>query len=99
MVKIFLSAGEPSGVAIGATLMRTLKERIDDLSFAGLGGPAMIDEGMRLIYDPAQTATMWFWGNLKRIPAHHRALKACIADWKRDPPDLVLTIDYQAFHL
>ncbi|MHC4547333.1 MAG: lipid-A-disaccharide synthase [Planctomycetota bacterium] len=100
MKRIFLSAGEPSGVAIGATLMRTLRRRLeDDVSFAGLGGPAMIDEGLRLIYDPARTATMWLWGNLKRVPAHHRALKACRADWERERPDVVVTIDYQAFHL
>ena len=99
MTRIFLSAGEPSGVAIGATLMRTLKRRIERVAFAGLGGRAMIDEGMRLIYDPAQTAAMWLWGNLKRIPAHRRALKACVADWERERPDLVITIDYQAFHL
>ena len=80
--------------------MRTLKQRVDgELSFAGLGGPAMADEGMRLIYDLARTATMWLWGNLKRVPAHRRALKACIADWKRERPDVVVTIDYQAFHL
>ncbi len=100
MQRIFLSAGEPSGVAIAATLMRTLKRRIDGgISFAGLGGPAMADEGMRLIYDPARTATMWLWGNLKRVPAHRRALKACIANWKRERPDVVVTVDYQAFHL
>jgi lipid-A-disaccharide synthase len=95
-----MSAGEPSGVNIGATLMRTLKRRLDErVSFAGLGGPAMIDEGMRLIYDPAKTATMWLWGNLKRIPAHRRALQACIADWERERPDVLVSIDYQAFHL
>ena len=99
MVRIFLSAGEPSGVAIGATLMRTLKARLPDVSFAGLGGPAMQAEGLRVIYDPTQTATMWLWGNLKRIPAHRKALRACREDWKREPPDLVITIDYQAFHL
>jgi len=100
MPRVFLSAGEPSGVAIGATLMRTLKRRLGDtVSFAGLGGPAMLEEGLRLIYDPAATATMWFWGNLKRIPAHRRALRACEEDWKRERPDVVVTIDYQAFHL
>ncbi|MGH7163872.1 MAG: lipid-A-disaccharide synthase, partial [Planctomycetota bacterium] len=98
-MRIFLSAGEPSGVAIGATLMRTLRRRLPDVAFAGLGGPAMVREGMRVIYDPARTAAMWLWGNLKRIPAHHRALRACMADWTRERPDLVVTIDYQAFHL
>ena len=94
-----MSAGEPSGVNIAATLMRTLKERVEDISFAGIGGQAMIDEGMRLIYDPARNAAMWLWGNLRRIPEHVRALDACTADWERERPDVVITIDYQAFHL
>ncbi len=100
MPRIFLSAGEPSGVAIGATLMRTLRQRLGNgVSFAGLGGPEMIGEGLRVIYDPARTAAMWLWGNLKRIPAHRRALRACEEDWDRERPDVVVTIDYQAFHL
>jgi len=100
MRRIFLSAGEPSGVAIGALLMRALKRKLGEkVAFAGLGGPEMVAEGMRLIYDPASTAAMWLWSNLKRIPAHRRALKACIADWKRERPDVIVTIDYQAFHL
>ncbi|MHC4341364.1 MAG: lipid-A-disaccharide synthase [Planctomycetota bacterium] len=68
MPRIFMSAGEPSGVAIGATLMRTLKRRVAGVSFAGLGGPAMVEHGLDQIYDPARTATMWLWGNLKRLP-------------------------------
>ncbi len=95
-----MSAGEPSGVGIGAVLMRTLRERVgDDVSFAGLGGPAMVEQGLDLIFDPARTATMWLWGNLKRIPAHKRALRASIESWKTNRPDVVVTIDYQAFHL
>lgn len=98
-MRIFLSAGEPSGVAIGATLMRTLKRRLSEVRFSGLGGGAMLEEGLRQIYDPARTAAMWLWGNLRRIPAHRRALRASIAEWERERPDLVVTIDYQAFHL
>jgi len=100
MARIFLSAGEPSGVHIGAGLMRTLRRRLgDDVSFAGLGGAPMIEQGLRLIYDPARTAAMWLWGNIARIPAHRRALRACIEDWERERPDVVVTVDYQAFHL
>lgn len=97
--RIFLSAGEPSGVAIAASLMRALKARLPGVRFAGLGGPEMVREGMDLLYDPARTATMWLWGNLKRIPAHRRALKLCIEDWRRERPDLLVSVDYQAFHL
>ena len=99
MPRIFMSAGEPSGVNIAASLMRTLKERVDGIEFAGLGGPAMVEEGMHQIFDPARTATMWLWGNLQRIPAHRRALHESIADWEQHRPDLMITVDYQAFHL
>lgn len=99
MTRIFLSAGEPSGVAIAASLMKTLRRRLPDVTFVGLGGPAMEAEGMRVIFDPARTATMWLWGNLRRVPAHRRALRACEEEWRRERPDLVITVDYQAFHL
>ena len=99
MPRIFVSAGEPSGVNIAATLMRTLKRRRDDFEFAGLGGEAMVEEGLQQIYNPAATATMWLWGNLKRVPAHRRALRASIADWEANRPALMVTVDYQAFHL
>lgn len=99
MTRIFMSAGEPSGVNIAAALMRTLNERIGDIEFAGLGGQGMVDEGMHQIFDPARTATMWLWGNLQRIPAHRRALHDSIAYWEQHRPDLMITVDYQAFHL
>jgi lipid-A-disaccharide synthase len=94
-----MSAGEPSGVNIAATLMRTLKTRCDDIEFAGLGGEPMIAEGLRQIDDTSQSATMWLWGNVKRVPAHYRALKRCVADWEAYPPAVMTTVDYQAFHL
>ena len=99
MPRIFMSAGEPSGVNIAATLMRTLKSRRDDLEFAGLGGEPMIAEGLRQIDDTSQSATMWLWGNVKRVPAHYRALKRCMAEWDANPPAVMTTVDYQAFHL
>ncbi len=99
VTRVFLAAGEPSGVHIAATLMRTLKARGGEYRFAGLGGKAMCDEGLRQIDDPSKTATMWLWGNLKRIGSHRRTLGACIADWNRERPDVVVTVDYQAFHL
>lgn len=97
--RIFLSAGEPSGVHIAARLMRALRARRADIRFAGLGGAGMVAEGMRQIADPSETATMWLWGNLKRIGSHRRALDACVEDWKRERPDVLVTVDYQAFHL
>ncbi|MFQ5845341.1 MAG: lipid-A-disaccharide synthase [Planctomycetota bacterium] len=99
MAHLFLSAGDASGVAIGAQLMRTLKERLPGVTFAGLGGPAMVEEGMRLLYDPASYSAMWLWGNLRRVPEHIKVLRRCEEDWERQRPDAVIAIDYQAFHL
>jgi len=99
MPRIFMSAGEPSGMNIAVALMRTLKDRMPDVEFVGLGGQAMVDEDMQQLWDPTETAAMWLWGNLKRIPAHRQALRDTIAEWERERPDLVITVDYQAFHL
>ena len=45
-MKIFLVAGEASGDALGAALMRALRARMPSIDFAGVGGPAMAAEGL-----------------------------------------------------
>ena len=96
---LFLSSGDPSGVAIGAGLMRTLKTHAPGITFAGLGGDEMVAEGMRLIMDPATKSAMWLMGNLKRVPLHAKMRRLSQEDWERSRPDALITIDYQAFHL
>ncbi|QJB55139.1 lipid-A-disaccharide synthase [Pseudodesulfovibrio sp. zrk46] len=48
---IWFSVGEASGDLHGAELMKALKEVDPTVSFTGMGGPAMVEEGMDVLYD------------------------------------------------
>jgi lipid-A-disaccharide synthase len=67
-VKLFLIAGEPSGDALGAGLMRALKRRAGRVGFAGVGGPAMELEGLRSLIPLSQISVMGIVPVLKRLP-------------------------------
>ncbi len=60
-MRIFLSAGEPSGDLHAANLIQALRERLPDAEFVGFGGPA---DGRgrrrRVLYPLVDLAVMWF---------------------------------------
>jgi lipid-A-disaccharide synthase len=58
-LKIMLVAGEPSGDALGAQLMRSLKEQTGGrVTLIGVGGPEMRREGLQSLYDIAGTSVI-----------------------------------------
>ena len=59
-MKIFFSAGEPSGDVHGANLIRELKRREPAIECVGYGGPEMAAAGCQLHADLTALAVMWF---------------------------------------
>ena len=58
-LKIYLIAGEPSGDALGARLIRAMKEKTGNKAeFYGVGGENMEAEGFRSIFDISDLAVM-----------------------------------------
>ena len=49
-MRIFLSAGEPSGDLHGASLVRALRRLQPDVELSGFGGERMADAGCPLLY-------------------------------------------------
>ena len=49
-MRIFVSAGEPSGDLHGANLIRSLRALRPDLDFCGFGGERMQAAGCHLVY-------------------------------------------------
>ena len=59
-MRIFISAGEPSGDLHAANLIRSLRGWVPDAQFVGFGGARMSEAGARLLYPLADLAVMWF---------------------------------------
>ncbi|HEX4148031.1 MAG TPA: lipid-A-disaccharide synthase, partial [Pirellulales bacterium] len=97
-MKIFFSAGEPSGDLHAANLIRALAQRRPGLEFVGYGGPTMAAAGCRLHADLTALAVMWFARVLLNL---HKFLDlASRADryFRHHRPDAVVLVDYPGFN-
>jgi lipid-A-disaccharide synthase len=98
--RIYTVAGELSGDAHGAGLMRSLRNRLPDLEFRGVGGPEMAEiagAGLRDWVEDA--AVMGVWEVLKRYGWFKQRFAEMLADLKSFQPDVLLLIDYPGFNL
>ena len=95
---VYLVAGEPSGDALGAKLMRALVRQTEGtVRFAGVGGAEMEEEGLTSIYPMSELSVM---GLVEVVPGLARVLRR-LAQTARHllatHPDVLVTIDSQAF--
>ena len=97
-MRIFISAGEPSGDLHGANLVASLRRRLPDAEFVGFGGPHMRAAGVRLLYPLTELAVMWFGRVLLNIRTFFRLADEADAYFRDERPDAVILIDYPGFH-
>ncbi|MGF1658368.1 MAG: lipid-A-disaccharide synthase [Rubrimonas sp.] len=97
---LFLVAGEPSGDALGAALMRALvAETGGEVRFAGVGGPLMEAEGLRSLFAQDDLAVMGLVEVLPRLPRLLRRIAQTAAACVAARPDALITIDSPSFGL
>lgn len=97
-LKIYLVAGEPSGDALGARLMRALKKKTDgNVAFSGVGGDLMEKEGLKPLFDISDLAIMGLAEIIPSIPKVLRHIRNTVDDIVRVQPDVVVTIDSWSF--
>src|SRR4051794_529035 len=97
-MRIFISAGEPSGDLHAANLIHSLRTRLPGAEFVGFGGERMQAAGATILYPLVTLAVMWFGRVLLNI---HKFLKLVYdADryFFRERPDAVVLIDYPGLH-
>jgi lipid-A-disaccharide synthase len=97
-MRVFLSAGEPSGDHHAALLVRAIKSRRPDAECVGLGGPCMAAEGCVLVADLTRLAVMWFLRvilNIHRFIDLARRAERSFLDAK---PDICVLVDFPGFH-
>ena len=98
-MKVYLVAGEASGDARGAELMRALRERSPSLEFCGAGGHEMSALAGGDFLDWADEAVVGLWDVLKKYGYFKAQFDRMLAEIERLAPTAVIFIDYPGFNL
>lgn len=97
--RLYIIAGEPSGEAHAAHVVRALKLQQPAIEIRGMGGDAMAAEGVGLVEHVRNTSIMGFAeviGKLGFIRALMERIKADIMTFN---PNRILLVDYPGFNL
>jgi lipid-A-disaccharide synthase len=96
---IAIIAGEASGDALGAPLMRALREALSPrtLTFIGVGGQAMAKEGLRSLFPLSDISVMGFSAVIARLPLILRRIRETAALIVATNPDALIIIDSPDF--
>lgn len=96
---LMLVAGEPSGDALGAALMRALQELTGgSVRFTGVGGPQMEERGLRSLFPMHDLSLMGIAEVLPKVPLLRRRLREVEDHALASGPDAVVTIDSPGFN-
>lgn len=99
MTLIYIIAGEASGDVLGARLIASLRKLRPDLTFAGIGGERMAEQGVPSLFPYRELALMGLLEVLPRIRQLKRRLAETEADILARRPALLVTIDSPGFTL
>lgn len=102
-LKVFLVAGEASGDAYGAMLVRQLEEMAQQRGWqaecVGWGGDAMAASGMKVLTHCNDINFMGFWEVAQNIMTIFKNLRRIQSDIEDFAPDVVVTIDFPGFNM
>ncbi len=98
-MRLYLVAGEASGDARGAELMRSLREVDSSCAFFGAGGSEMRSLAGGTFHDWADEAVVGLWDVLKKYGYFKAQFNRMLADIAQVAPDAVVLIDYPGFNL
>lgn len=97
-MRIFLSAGEPSGDLHAANLAAALAERLPGVELVGFGGERMAAAGVRLLYPLTDLAVMWFGRVILNLHKFLHLGAVAESYFRTQRPSAVVLVDYPGFH-
>ncbi len=97
-MKIFFSAGEPSGDQHASHLIQELHARRPDFVAEGFGGPHMQEAGCELHFELTELAVMGFLRVIPMLAKFWRLVKQAEAHFATNPPDAVVLVDFPGFN-
>lgn len=97
-LSIYLIAGEASGDLLGARLITALKKQVGkNLVVQGVGGEAMLAQGMPSLFNIADLSVMGLAEVIPSIPKILGRINQVVDDIVAKKPDIVMTIDSYSF--
>jgi len=97
--RVMIVAGEASGDLHGGNLVREMRRIDPDIRFSGVGGKQMQEAGVELLADAADMAVVGLTEVGFKLGMILRVMRRLKISLKKDPPDLVILIDYPDFNL
>jgi len=98
-IRIFITAGDPSGDAHAARLMAALRTRIPNVLFQGFGGPAMEMQGLQSVARIEDLAVTGFSEVARRYGYFRALLERCGNLIAQQQPALFIPVDYPGFNI
>ena len=92
-MKIFFSAGEPSGDQHASHLIQELRVRRPKFVAEGFGGPHMQVAGCHLYFELTELAVMGFLRVIPMLAKFWRLVQQAEAHFTTNPPDAVVLVD------
>lgn len=96
---VLIVAGEISGDMRAAGLVTEIRKRRPDLTFFGIGGPAMRKAGVDTVYDVSDMAVMGFAEVVHKFRFFRRVFHELVAEMERRKPAAAILVDYPGFNL
>ncbi|WP_019591342.1 lipid-A-disaccharide synthase [Thioalkalivibrio sp. ALE20] len=97
--EVVVCAGETSGDALGAGLVRELAGHADDLRFSGMGGERMRAAGVDTRIDVEELAVVGLVDVLVNYPRLRRLFRRMCDHLETTRPALLVLVDYVEFNL
>jgi lipid-A-disaccharide synthase len=96
---IALVAGEASGDNLGAPLLKAIRAHHPDARFIGIGGPAMIREGLECWTDIDRLSVNGFVDPVLRLPELFRIIRHTRSNILDADVDCFVGVDFNVFNL
>jgi lipid-A-disaccharide synthase len=94
---LFILAGESSGDALGAGLMRELRGLRGRVTFRGVGGPQMAAQGLESLFPMGDISAIGIAPIIGKLPTILRRLREVVGAILAAPPDILILIDAPDF--
>ena len=96
-MKYYLIAGEPSGDALGARLMDSIRRKDKKAEFFGVGGDSMQTQGLKSLFNIRELAVMGLAEVIPSIPKILQRIKQTVQNIIDTQPDVIITVDSWSF--